>query len=223
MSLRPGKKSDADKSWNKPRRDKPRKMQIGQHLIITEGTKTEPLYFGALKENIKEKSGQDKVIVRGLGMNTTALFVFGKELSVKAGFPFEHIWLVYDKDDFPAEHFNKVAALCEAENKINEETTFHAIWSNQCIELWYLLHFSFFQSDIHRDEYYDKLDEQLRKIKAGAYKKNRDDMFMVLLPYLDNAIRNAEMLDEWNTGKTPAESAPGTQMHIMMKMFKPYI
>ena len=223
MSLHPGKKSDADKSWNKPRRDKPRKMQIGQHLIITEGTKTEPLYFGTLKEIIKVKTGQDKVMIQGLGMNTTALFEFGKELSGRAGFPFEHIWLVYDKDDFPAEHFNRVVALCEAENKINEETTFHAIWSNQCIELWYLLHFSFFQSDIHRDEYYGKLDEQLRKIKAGAYKKNREDMFMVLLPCLDNAIRNSEMLEEWNTGKTPAESAPGTQMHVMMKMFKPYI
>ena len=31
---------------------------------------------------------------------------------------------------------------------------YHAIWSNQCIEVWFLLHFSYFQSDIHRKEYW---------------------------------------------------------------------
>lgn len=42
MSLKPPKKSDLDKSWMKARRDKPKKIQPEYHLIITEGTDTEP-------------------------------------------------------------------------------------------------------------------------------------------------------------------------------------
>ena len=46
MSLKPPKKSDLDKSWIKPRRDSHKKIQPEYHLIITEGTDTEPAYFG---------------------------------------------------------------------------------------------------------------------------------------------------------------------------------
>lgn len=42
MSLKPPKRSDLDKSWMKPRRDKPKKIQPEYHLIVTEGTDTEP-------------------------------------------------------------------------------------------------------------------------------------------------------------------------------------
>lgn len=52
MSLKPPKKSDLDKSWMKPRMDRQKKIQPEYHLIITEGTSTEPAYFGAMKEII---------------------------------------------------------------------------------------------------------------------------------------------------------------------------
>ena len=52
MSLKPPKKSDLDKTWMKARRDKPKKIQPEYHLIITEGTDTEPAYFEAMKEVI---------------------------------------------------------------------------------------------------------------------------------------------------------------------------
>ena len=56
MSLKPPKKSDLDKNWMKARRDKPKKIQPEYHLIITEGTDTEPAYFGAMKEIINPDS-----------------------------------------------------------------------------------------------------------------------------------------------------------------------
>jgi len=52
MSLKPPKKSDLDKSWMKARRDKPKKIQPEYHLIVTEGTDTEPAYFGAMRDVI---------------------------------------------------------------------------------------------------------------------------------------------------------------------------
>ena len=95
--------------------------------------------------------------------------------------------------------------------------------SSQALELWFLLHFSYFHSDISRGEYYPKLTQHLEKISCGGYKKNRDDIFTVLLPKLPDAIKNAEKLEADNIGKSPALSAPGTQLHTMMKEFLPYL
>lgn len=55
MSLKPPKKSDLDKSWMKTRRDKPKKIQPEYHLIITEGTNTEPTYFGTMRDISKKQ------------------------------------------------------------------------------------------------------------------------------------------------------------------------
>lgn len=128
---------------------------------------------------------------------------------------------MYDTDDFPAEHINKTAALCEQNS--NSETRFHAIWSNQCIELWFLLHFGYYQADIHRSEYWPKLTEWLTNIGEGVYKKNRADMYSILRPYMDVAINNAKRLKKINVGKTPADSAPGTKVYELVEYLKPYL
>ena len=57
----------------------------------------------------------------------------------------------------------------------------------------------------------------------GQYVKNRSDMFEILRPYLAQAISNAERLDRYNDGKTPANSAPGTKVHEFLKMLLPYL
>lgn len=92
----------------------------------------------------------------------------------------------YDTDDFPADHINRTAELC-AQNS-TDDIQYHAIWSNQCIELWYLLHFGYFHSDIHRQGYWPKLTEWLKNIEAGEYTKGRPDMYKILKPYMETAI-----------------------------------
>lgn len=86
-----------------------------------------------------------------------------------------------------------------------------------------MLHFNYVDADLHRSEYYPKLSEWLSNIGQGDYAKNRDDIFLVLAPYLDNAIRNARKLDKINQGKTPANSAPGTQVYQLLEMLRPYL
>lgn len=225
MSLKPDKKSDKGKSWMKPRKDGGRKVKVSYHLVVTEGTKTEPNYFIGLKNTINGNDGLEKVHleISGEGMNTVSLMARAKQLARNAGNPYQHIWIVYDKDDFSAENFNSVVDLCRTATEESGETEYHAIWSNQCVELWFLLHFSYFHSDISRNEYYPKLTQHLGKINCGDYKKNRDDIFSVLLPKLPDAIKNAEKLETGNIGKSPALSAPGTQLHTMMKKFLPYL
>ena len=81
----------------------------------------------------------------------------------------------------------------------------------------------FLQSDLHRNEYWPKLSENLTAIGYGKYAKNRSDMFEILRPYMNNAIHNAQKLEEYNTGKTPSASAPGTMVHNLIETLKPYL
>ena len=82
MSLKPPKKSDLDKSWMKARQDRPKKIQPEYHLIVTEGTETEPAYFGAIRDIINS-SYPDKIQlnIHGIGNNTLTLFQKAKQLS----------------------------------------------------------------------------------------------------------------------------------------------
>lgn len=222
MSLKPPKKSDLDKNWMKARRDRPKKIQPEYHLIVTEGTDTEPAYFGAMRDIIN-RAYPDRIQlnIHGAGDNTLNLFQKARQLTAASANGYKHVWIVYDTDDFPSDHINKTAQLCE--NCSNDETTYHAIWSNQCIELWFLLHFSYFQSDIHRQEYWEKLSKSMMLYGLGTYTKGRSDMYMVLRPYLEVAIQNAKRLDEINKGRKPSMAAPGTKMHEMLQTLKPYL
>lgn len=222
MSLKPPKKSDLDKSWMKARRDKPKRLQPEYHLIVTEGTDTEPAYFGAMKDIIN-RAYPDRIQlnVHGAGDNTLSLFQKAKQMASASANGYRHVWVVYDTDDFPVEHINKTVQLCIDES--TEEITYHAIWSNQCIELWFLLHFSFMQSDLHRSSYWPKLTEILTSQGLGGYKKNRADMYRILFPYMDAAIANAQKLDKINEDKLPSAAAPGTKVYVIVEKLKPYL
>lgn len=218
MSLKPPKHSEM--KWPNKREGKQRKIVLDYNLIVTEGTKTEPNYFFALKELINGKgNNRVQLEIKGSGKNTTDLFEYAKKLADKSLNGYRNVWLVYDLDDFPHDRFNITERLCE-ENSVEDEITYHAIWSNQCIELWFLLHFSYMHSDLRRNEYFPKLTECLKE--NGKYMKNRSDMFEILLPHLDTAIANAKKLNEENKGRTPAQSTPGTKMYELMEKFKPY-
>ena len=224
MSLKPVKKSDRDKDWLKKRTDKRMNIYPEYHLIVTEGTKTEPNYFEAIKLRINKKyKNRISLEIRGDGKNTVGLFDDAKEIVERnqKQFSFKHIWVVYDTDDFPKDKIDSVSELCKKNS--TSYCRYHAIWSNQCIELWFLLHFGYYQSDLHRDYYFPKLDKWLKSINAGKYEKNREDMFSVLEPYIDDAIKNAVRLQkEQNGDKSPSNSKPGTKVYELIEKLKPY-
>ena len=177
MSLKPIKRSDHNKMWMQPRRDRHKLIQPEYHLIVTEGTKTEPSYFKAMSTIINH--------------------------------------------NYPASHIDETERLCKIES--NNEITYHAIWSNQCVKLWFLLHFNFIQSDLNRNEYWPKLTQILKSLKKGEYHKNRDDMYHILYPYMNTAIINAKKLETINEEKKPSNSAPGTMIHKLIEKLKPYL
>ena len=222
MSLKPPKKSDLGKTWMQARLEKTVKISPEYHLIVTEGTETEPPYFEAIQRAINEQyRGRIQLDIWGEGTNTVFLFDRAKHLARSSPNMYRHIWVVYDTDDFPKDRINEVVELCKTNS--TEETEYHALWSNQCIELWYLIHFSYMHSDLHRTEYLPKLTECLESIGAGKYEKNRPDMYELLRPYLDTAITFAKRLDQDNANLPPSKSAPGTKVYELLEKLKPYL
>ena len=222
MSLKPPKKSDLNKLWMKKKPDRAIKIHPEHHLIVTEGTDTEPAYFGAIKEIInKQYPEKIHLDVSGEGDNTISLFGRAKLLAGNNSNVYKHVWIVYDTDDFPADHIDRVLQLC-VENS-TEETTFHAVWSNQCIELWFLLHFAYIQTDIDRNEYCVKLSNYLLALDNGEYRKNRQDIYDILQPYMKSAIKHAKKLAKMNKNKTAYNSRPGTEVYRLVEKLLPYL
>ena len=196
-----------------------KKLQPEYHLIVTEGTDTEPAYFDAIRSIINRNyKGRIQLDIFGEGDNTISLFRRARDRAANSANIYRHVWIVYDVDDFPSEHVDAVVQLCNESS--NEETEYHAIWSNQCIELWFLLHFSYMHSDIHRTEYWPKLTEWFESIGVGTYQKNRQDVYEILRPYMEHAIRNAKKLDVINSGRMPSQAAPGTKVYELVEKLK---
>jgi hypothetical protein len=135
------------------------------------------------------------------------------------------IWCVYDKDSFPAERFNGVWERAGSLNLVNSDFQYHAAWSNECIEFWFLLHFSYYTSNNHRTEYIEYLNTKFQELGIGKYAKNMEDIFDVLLNYgrPDLAIRYAKRIMSENAGMPPNIVAPGTMVFGLVEELIKYL
>lgn len=125
MSNKPPKHSELKKketaakrmrgSWGKSRAAAPSiRIRPERFLIVTEGTRTEPLYFEGFRRRINAAFRGEYVTLRvyGVGANTVSLFDQAKSIAEADPDGFTQVWVVYDKDSFPARDFNVVVDLC---------------------------------------------------------------------------------------------------------------
>ena len=110
-------------------------------------------------------------------------------------------------------------------NKENPELQYHAAWSNECIEFWFLLHFVYYTSNNHRTEYISFLNENFRELSLGKYQKNMKNIFDILMekgnPKL--ALRYAKRIIGDGQYKTPTEIAPGTKVYELVEELANYL
>ncbi len=92
-------------------------------------------------------------------------------------------------------------------------------YSNESFELWYLLHFSYIDTQLKRDAYIERIEDHL----GIKYKKNSTKMFDLLLDKQNDAIRNAKKLCENCADFTPAESNPSTKVFLLVEELKKHI
>lgn len=131
------------KGWRSGKREgRSRMVQMTRHLVVSEGKETEPRYFEGVRAALGAANERKvAIVVKGTGKHTLDLLDFAVEHCRYAPETFDHVWLVYDKDDFPASDFDAMERKCDELS--DGSRTFHALWSNPCFELWPLLHFRY--------------------------------------------------------------------------------
>lgn len=222
------RKKSSERDWKRKRRREYLEMKHYRYYIFCEGQQTEPKYFAGFKKLIEENPiYKDMVLIELEPCQAETMRVIGmaenyvKKNKIQKG----QVWCVYDKDSFPAEHFNGVEERANSLNKINPELQYHTAWSNECIEFWFLLHFAYYTANNHRTEYVSFLNDKFRELGIGKYQKNMSDIFTVLMKYgnLNLAIRYAKRIINDGAGKTPTEIAPGTKVYELVEELEKYL
>ena len=96
------------KGWRSGKREgRSRMVQMTRHLVVSEGKETEPRYFEGVRAALGAANERKvAIVVKGTGKHTLDLLDFAVEHCRYAPETFDHVWLVYDKDDFPASDFD---------------------------------------------------------------------------------------------------------------------
>lgn len=172
---------------------------IPSFLIVCEGTKTEPNYFG----KFRVPKHVARVEIRGLGANTESLV--RRAMALRDAGDYDQVWCVFDRDSFSPESFNAALALAGREG-------IRVAYSNEAFELWYLLHFHYFNTGLSRADYGGKLSSLL----GFRYEKNSDAIFDALWSRQADAIRHAERLLASYPAPRPASDNPSTTVHLLV-------
>lgn len=191
-----------------------RKVAPDRFLIVCEGEKTEPNYFEQFKTIINEvRANSVEINIEGIGMNTKSLVEWTIELKNKANPDYSQVWCVFDRDSFKVDNFNNALQMAK-NNGID------VAYSNQAFELWFLLHFNYYVTAFHRDQYKDKLSKLLgRKYEKSAeiYEE------LVKRGSQSRAIKNAERLLTSYPVCNPETDNPSTTVHLLVKELNRFI
>jgi hypothetical protein len=202
-----------EKSWEKRRHSErkiDKRLPIEKILIVCEGGKTEPNYFWGFTKD------KNKLEVIGLGCTPDRLVeeaIRKKQDALDKNIPFNQVWCVFDRNSFEAQKFNRALQIA-SNNKIK------VAYTNEAFELWYLLHFNYYDSAMSRNQYKEKLCELLpfRYEKTDECSKK---MYDELLDRQSVAIRYAEMLFNHHLeakGRiNPEEDNPSTTVHRLVE------
>lgn len=218
------------KGQKRKRKENDIKMAPYRYLIVCEGKETEPNYFNGIKERINSEYGERVKVekrmefeILGAGRNTEGLVNYAEYIANRTTNYYGKIWVIFDKDDFDDGQFNRAIEKAH-------KNGYNVGWSNESIELWFLLHFEFLNTAISREQCCQKLSEHFRcnGIADGKYNKNAKNIFFILDEYgnIEQAIKWSEkLLDMHRKGGncSPAKMKPATTLHELVSELKNYI
>jgi hypothetical protein len=214
---------DADKAWKI--RQTTNKRQLGNREIrnlfhiYCEGENTEPEYFKSFPVNT-----ETKIEAIGLGMSKTALveeairrFSNAKFLKKQTNYdPDRQLWVVFD--------FDVRGVACDSADFNNaiefaQKKGIRVAYSNDCFELWFVLHSQYQTSAATRYEYYHLLSERLncdyeKDGKAQAFAQGLYERFLKDQP---KAILHASRLYEEKKNETFSSQNPCTTVFQLVE------
>jgi hypothetical protein len=223
MSLKPLKASTQKKREAAMQKKRKRIEELHKlppyTIIFSEGIKTEPFYIQGLTRQVNQKYAQftsaDRITVIGTGRNTQSLLKYARE-TVDAKYPeCEDVWLMYDQDDFPYDDFDNTQFSAEGRTC---QQKYHVAWSNECIELWFLLHFQSLFAHVGREQYHVILKGYF------PYEKTLENIYDLLKDKTLTAIAHAKALyASYEEGTPPSQRTPATRVHELVGFLHGYL
>ncbi len=213
---------------------------FGRHLVYSEGTKTEPYYVQNIKECIankyKVRPNDIELISVGNGrsFNTKSLVKHAiKDVGkrIDNGELIDHVWIFFDKDSFPMDHYKEAHKLIVDKNtSISDEgvpcdkngIAWHSLPSNECFELFLLLYFNYETSAGSRKTYAKRIETNVQKVIPGwRYAKNLQDIHSAMITAggkISNAIKFGKRLEKNNGLDNPT-----SLVYRFLEYFHPYL
>ncbi|PTY03103.1 hypothetical protein DB346_07570 [Verrucomicrobia bacterium LW23] len=156
---------------------------IRRVLIVCEDTKSSCYYF----ESFPYNKSLVELKILGTGSNTDSLMTEAIRLKNEAyqhKRPYSKVWVVFDRDSFPKSNYSRAFDLARAHSEVE------ACWSNECFELWYLLHFQYQNAAIGREA----INRKLSKLLGATYNKADKTIYSKLTELQPIALKNAKKL-----------------------------
>lgn len=188
-------------------------------VIFSEGTKTEPYYISGMANVINSKYAafgkENRIVVIGTGRNTQDLLRHARNVVEDRYTNSQVVYLMYDKDDFPLDNFDNTQFGAEGKQSRQE---YRVAWSNECIELWFVLHFQELEANVCRSQYHEILKRYL------SYEKNLDNIYELLCDRTEMAIKRARnLMAKYEPNTPPSQCAPATRVHELVDFLRMYL
>lgn len=194
-------------------------------LIVTEGTKTEPNYFGEIRSTFRLHTANVGIYPGALGTAPLQVVEYARQLFEEGDrhrhIPpraFDNVYAVFDRDAHVSYH----DALTRAErldgtlrNDNRQKVRFRAVASVPNFELWLLLHYENIQAPIDRHDALARLRQNF-----PGYEKGADNAFATTRPHLPDALERAAALAERHTARDEPESftAVGQLVNLLINL-----
>lgn len=186
--------------------------------IFTEGEKTERNYFESKKREIETEIRRKniKIEIKGTGYNTLSIveyalnFIDRENIKINNSADSDECWVVFDKDSFDKD-FDSAINKAKANN-------LGVAYSNECFELWFLLHFSLLSSALSRGLIKGKLNDVLQKKYSEKYEKKKENMYSLIKSLEEIAVKNAKQLLKIHEGeKSYLKKNPSTTVYLLVE------
>lgn len=222
-------------------------------LIVCEDESTEPTYFKKVfQEEFEKLLPKDTICVETVGTGNNSIGVvekaIQKRLSMTEIIPktIDHVWAVFDKDDLDqnettAKRFEDAFSVA-ATNDIN------IAYSNECFELWLLLHFvnvnntkpiprKVADGEDKSGCLYGMLEHAINKGRTPdkqilydhAHHSNPyisvEELITIIMKSGDEAkaIERAKALDQSQQNKKPIEANPNTTIYKLVQELREWL
>lgn len=182
-------------------------------LIVCEDGKSAPNYFRDFRLSSAE------IIPIGTGMSTLRLVAEAIRLREEKGLSAEkeakdQTWVVMDRNSFPQDDYDNAFAKAQANN-------IRVAHSNECLEIWFLLHFEYTAASVARS----KLPNLLSGHLGTTYSKGMEHLYAKLEHREEQAIQNALKLVTHHEKLSSAplhNCRPSTTVYVLVQEMRKY-